>query len=131
MDSTNVKGLQRLISAPYESKILGITILYEIITRRTLIKKIDKEIKKINKPEPLISAEPPSIDIDFLGRKAIWDELKRKFSDVDYVGNDRYVFNIGGNKYRLVALINFKAHRTYVRYIGSHADYNKINCNNI
>jgi len=80
MDSTNVKGLQRLISAPYESKILGITILYEIITRRTLIKKIDKEIKKINKPEPLISAEPPSIDIDFLGRKAIWDELKRKFS---------------------------------------------------
>ena len=59
------------------------------------------------------------------------NELKRKFSDVDYVGNDRYVFNIGGNKYRLVALINFKAHRTYVRYIGSHADFNKIDCSNI
>ena len=65
------------------------------------------------------------------GRFNDLNELKKKFSDVDYVGNDRYVFNIGGHNYRLVALINFNAHRIYVRYIGTHAEYNKINCRNI
>ncbi len=59
------------------------------------------------------------------------NDIKRKFSGMDYIGNDRYVFNIGGNKYRLVAMINFKAHRTYIRYIGTHANYNKIDCKNI
>ena len=59
------------------------------------------------------------------------NELRNKFPRVDYIGNDRYVFNISGNKYRLVAMINFKAHRAYIRYIGTHAQYNKIDCTNI
>lgn len=59
------------------------------------------------------------------------NELRNKFPGVDYIGNDRYVFNISGNKYRLVAIINFKAHRAYIRYIGTHAQYNKIDCTNI
>ncbi len=59
------------------------------------------------------------------------NELRRKYSGVDYIGNDRYVFNIGGNKYRLVAMINFKAQRAYIRYIGTHANYNKTDCKNI
>ena len=59
------------------------------------------------------------------------NEIKRKFSSVDYIGNDRYVFNIAGNRYRLVAMINFKAKRTYIRYIGTHAKYNKTNCKSI
>ena len=33
------------------------------------------------------------------------NEIKKKFSGVDYIGNDRYIFNISGNKYRLVAVI--------------------------
>ena len=56
------------------------------------------------------------------------NDIKRKFSGVDYIGNDRYVFNISGNKYRLVAMINFEAHRAYIRYIGTHANYNKKDC---
>lgn len=59
------------------------------------------------------------------------NELRRKYPGVDYIGNDRYVFNIGGNKYRLVAMFNFKAHRTYIKYIGTHANCNKIDCKNI
>jgi len=59
------------------------------------------------------------------------NELRKKFSGVDYIGNDRYVFNIAGNKYRLVAMINFKANRTYIRYIGTHADYDNVDCINI
>ncbi|HEC44732.1 MAG TPA: type II toxin-antitoxin system HigB family toxin [Bacteroides sp.] len=59
------------------------------------------------------------------------NEIKRKFSGVDYVGDDRYVFNISGNKYRLVALINFCKQKVYVRFIGTHSEYEKINCNTV
>ncbi|MBC8044582.1 MAG: type II toxin-antitoxin system HigB family toxin, partial [Rhizobacter sp.] len=45
----------------------------------------------------------------------------------DFVGDYRYVFDIGGNKYRLVAMIFFKRHTVYVRFIGTHAAYDKIN----
>jgi mRNA interferase HigB len=54
-------------------------------------------------------------------------ELKRTFASVDMVrvkGRDFYVFNIGGNKYRLVAAIHFNAQRLFVRHILTHADYN-------
>ncbi len=59
------------------------------------------------------------------------NDITRKFSGVDYIGNDRYVFNISGNRYRLVARINFKAHRIYIRYIGTHTNYNNTDCKNI
>lgn len=54
------------------------------------------------------------------------NELKEDFNNVDYVGNHRFVFNIKGNDYRLVAIISFKAQKVYVRFIGSHAEYDKI-----
>ncbi len=65
------------------------------------------------------------------GKYNCLDELRNKFPGVDYIGNDRYVFNIGGNKYRLVAMINFKAQRAYIRYIGTHSNYEKTDCANI
>jgi len=58
-------------------------------------------------------------------------ELKRIFTGVDYVGNKRFVFNIKGNKYRIVALILFGPQKTFIRFIGTHAGYNKINCKEI
>jgi mRNA interferase HigB len=59
------------------------------------------------------------------------NEMMRKFPGVDYIGNDRYVFNIGGNKYRLIAMMNFNGHRAYIRFIGTHSNYNKTDCKNI
>ena len=53
-------------------------------------------------------------------------EIKSTFNSVDYVGNSRYVFNIKGNKYRLIAIISFNAQKVYIRFIGTHADYDKI-----
>src|SRR6187402_3134713 len=67
-------------------------------------------------------------------KKSEWSslhELRKTFNHVDYVGNDRYVFNIKGNQFRLVAMIIFKFNKVYVRFIGSHEDYNKIDCKNI
>jgi mRNA interferase HigB len=55
------------------------------------------------------------------------NEIKQTFNNVDYVGNNRFVFNIKGNDYRLVAIISFNAKKVYIRFIGTHPEYDKIN----
>ncbi len=67
-------------------------------------------------------------------KKADWTchaDVKKTFNSADYVGNDRYVFNIKGNKYRLLAMIFFDIRTVYIRYINTHAAYNKIDCSTI
>ncbi len=58
-------------------------------------------------------------------------DLRRAFSGVDYVGNNRFVFNIKGNRYRVVAIVLFGPQKVFIRFIGTHAEYNKINCKEI
>ncbi len=58
-------------------------------------------------------------------------DLTRDFGYVDAVGNDRFVFNISGNKFRLVAMIHFNTRTVYIRFIGSHQEYDQINCSTI
>jgi mRNA interferase HigB len=55
-------------------------------------------------------------------------DLKQQFPAADYVKNGRYVFNIGGNKYRLVAVVIFIGCVMNIRFIGTHAEYSKIDC---
>jgi mRNA interferase HigB len=55
-------------------------------------------------------------------------EMKKAFNSVDAVGNDRYVFDIKGNNYRLVAMIFFSTRTMYIRFIGTHKEYDKIDC---
>ncbi len=57
--------------------------------------------------------------------------IKETFNSVDSVGNDRYVFNVGGNKFRIVALIHFNKRTIYLRFIGTHKQYDKIDCKTI
>ena len=67
-------------------------------------------------------------------KKANWNnftDIKNDFNSADYVGNDRYVFNIKGNKYRLVVIIIFVSKKVYIRFIGTHKEYDKINCKTI
>ncbi len=54
-------------------------------------------------------------------------ELKKIFRTADYVGNDRVVFDIKGNNYRLIAKIDFEFRLVFVRFVGTHAEYDKIN----
>jgi len=42
------------------------------------------------------------------------------------VGNSRVVFNIGGNKYRLVVAVKYAARIMFVRFVGTHAQYDRI-----
>ena len=65
------------------------------------------------------------------GDFANFNELRTVFNSVDAVGNDRYVFNIKGNKYRLIALIQFNVRTVYVLFVGTHAEYNKINASRV
>jgi mRNA interferase HigB len=67
-------------------------------------------------------------------RVADWDKLssiKQTFNTVDFVGNDRFVFNIKGNAYRLVAMIFFDKRTMFIRFIGTHSEYEKIDCSTI
>lgn len=58
--------------------------------------------------------------------KADWkslQELKRTFNSCDYIGNDRYVFDITGNRFRLIAMIHFRRRTIYIRKILTHDEY--------
>ena len=58
-------------------------------------------------------------------------DIEKTFNSVDNVGNQRYVFNIKGNNYRLVVVIKFTIQFVYIRFIGTHKEYDKIDCSNI
>ena len=53
-------------------------------------------------------------------------DVKQMFNSVDNVGNQHYVFNIKGNNYRLVVVIKFTIQFVYIRFIGTHTEYDKI-----
>ena len=57
-------------------------------------------------------------------RFANWSELKASFNSVDRVG-DLVVFDIGGNKYRLVAYIRFEKQIVYIKAVLTHREYDK------
>ena len=58
-------------------------------------------------------------------------DIKKDFNSVDSIGNQRYVFNIKGNNYRLVVVIQFVHQYIYIRFVGTHSQYDKTDCNTI
>jgi mRNA interferase HigB len=54
-------------------------------------------------------------------------DVKQTFNSVDSVGNDHYVFNIKGNKYRLIAMIFFDKRTVFIRFVGTHREYDDVN----
>ena len=66
--------------------------------------------------------------------KAEWktlSDIKVDFPATDYVGNQHYVFNVKGNNYRLVVVIKFTIEYIFIRWVGTHKEYDKIDCANI
>lgn len=60
---------------------------------------------------------------------AEWDnfsQVRQMFNSADLVGNQRIVFNIRGNKYRLVAVVLFRIKMVYIRFVGTHEEYSGI-----
>jgi mRNA interferase HigB len=52
-------------------------------------------------------------------------------SNVDFVANNRANFNIKGNDYRLIAELNYKKQAAYVRFIGTHSEYDKVDAGTV
>ncbi len=61
--------------------------------------------------------------------KAAWrspQEIKDTYRHASFLGDNRVVFNIGGNHHRLVVHINFDYQIVYVKFVGTHAEYDRI-----
>ena len=58
-------------------------------------------------------------------------DIKRIFASASFIGNNRVIFNIKGNKYRLVVHIRYDLQIMFIRFIGTHAEYSKINVNEV
>ena len=58
-------------------------------------------------------------------------DIKARYAHASIINAERVVFNIGGNKYRLVVAISYVSGIVLIKLVGSHADYDKINVETI
>jgi mRNA interferase HigB len=62
---------------------------------------------------------------------AVWatpQDIKNEYgATVDFVGDNRIIFDIGGNKYRLIVHVSYLYKRVLIKFVGTHKDYDKIN----
>ena len=69
-----------------------------------------------------------------LAKAAEWctfTDVKMDFGSVDAVGNQHFVFNIRGNRYRLVVVIKFVMGYVFIRFVGTHEEYEKTDASTI
>jgi mRNA interferase HigB len=52
--------------------------------------------------------------------------IRAVYANASFLANNRVVFNIHGNRYRLIVTINYEYQVVYIRFIGSHAEYDRI-----
>ena len=79
-------------------------------------------------------AEEPLLSWYREAEKADWDtpaKIKDQYRNASFVGDNRVVFNIKGNDYRLVVKINYGYRVVYVRFVGTHAEYDKIDAKEV
>lgn len=58
-------------------------------------------------------------------------DIKAQYRNASILKNNRVVFNIAGNKYRLIVSINFSAQIVFIKFIGTHKEYDKVNANTV
>jgi len=66
--------------------------------------------------------------------KAEWNnshDIKKVYADASIIGANRIVFNIKGNNYRVVVYIVYKFKKVFIRFVGTHQQYNRIDAKNI
>ncbi len=66
--------------------------------------------------------------------KASWNsptDIKEKYRSASILKNNRVVFNICGNKYRLIVRINYSSKVVFIRFIGTHTEYDKVNAEEV
>ena len=58
-------------------------------------------------------------------------DIKDRYRSADFIQGNRVVFNVGGNKYRLIVRIAYKPGLVYIRFVGTHAEYDKIDAETV
>ena len=79
-------------------------------------------------------ARQPLDDWYLLAARSEWRtpaQVKHFFRSADILPGNRVVFNIGGNSYRLVVKIEYQFQTIYIRFIGTHAEYDRIDATTI
>lgn len=95
-----------------------------VIKRKTLMNFWEKH------PDSMGALEAWYAEAD----KTVWHgpaDIKRRYASADFLKDNRVVFNICGNKYRLIVKIAYRAKIVYIRFIGTHAEYSKINAETV
>jgi len=59
------------------------------------------------------------------------DDVKAAYRSADFLKGNRVCFNIGGNKYRLIVQINYPKRVVFIRFVGTHAEYDKIDADSV
>lgn len=80
------------------------------------------------------SAQVPLREWYAHARAADWhttQDIKNDFAAASFVGDNRVVFNIGGNEYRLIVVALLRTQILYIRFVGTHADYDKIDAKEV
>ena len=57
--------------------------------------------------------------------------IKRRYPSADFLSENRVVFNLKGSRYRLVVKIHYNTRTVYIRFIGTHAEYDRIDAENV
>lgn len=59
------------------------------------------------------------------------NDVKASYSSASIIGDNRVVFNVKGNNYRLIVKFNYRLQWAFIRFIGTHAEYDKIDAEKI
>jgi mRNA interferase HigB len=95
-----------------------------VISKRTLVKFYEQH------PQAKSALEVWHSD----ARKAVWntpEDIKQVYASASFLKDNRVVFNIKGNDFRLIVHIDYPRHIVRVKFIGTHAEYDKINAQEI
>jgi mRNA interferase HigB len=90
-----------------------------VISKRMVNEFIEKHP---NAAEPLLRWYLICKEHDWLA----FSDMRKVFPHADGVGNDLYIFNVGGNKFRVIARIFFSIKTIYIRFIGTHSQYDRV-----
>jgi len=90
-----------------------------IVARRTLREYCEKTARARSSVEAWYAAVSKA---DWVGP----GDVRKAFPKADFIGNDRVVFNVGGNEFRIVVSIWYEARTLWIKFVGTHAEYDKI-----
>jgi len=112
-----------LIKVPLKG-IFYMLCIMNVISKRTLVKFYEKY------PYSKTALEVWHSD----ARKSVWScpsDIKRLYSSASFLTDNRVVFNIKGNDYRLIVHIDYPLKIVRVKFIGTHVEYDKIDAKEI